>query len=63
MGATILLLDRFLNPGPLLMLLGGGLLGAVVYFGTALLLGIKEIRTLPLALIQFLRRTEDAPAT
>ena len=62
MGTTVLLLDRFLHPGPLLLLLGGGLLGSVVYFGTAYLLGIKEIRTLPLALIQFLRRPEDAPA-
>jgi putative peptidoglycan lipid II flippase len=62
MGASILFIDRLLHPGPLLLLLGGGLLGSAVYFGTALMLGIREIRTLPLALIQFLRRPEDAPA-
>ena len=62
MGATILLLGRLFHPGPLLLLLGGGLLGSVVYFGAAYLLGIKEIRTLPLALIHFIRTTEDAPA-
>ena len=63
MRVTIFLLDHFLPPGPLLLLLGGGLLGSVVYFGTAYLLGINEIRTLPLALIQSLRHAEDAPAT
>ena len=62
MGATIWFFNRLLHPGPLLLLLGGGLLGAVVYFGTALLLGVKEIRTLPLALLQFLRHVEDTPA-
>ncbi|MCK5053668.1 MAG: hypothetical protein KAR65_05285, partial [Anaerolineales bacterium] len=60
--ATIWFFNRLLHPGPLLLLLGGGLLGAVVYFGTALLLGVKEIRTLPLALLQFLRHVEDTPA-
>jgi len=63
MGATVWFLDRLFHPGPLLLLLGGGMLGTAVYFGTALLLGIKEIRTLPLALIQTLRRGEDAAAT
>ena len=63
MGITIVLFNRLLQPGPLLLLLGGGLLGLVVYFGTALLLGIQEIRTLPVALIQFLRRPNNTPAS
>lgn len=57
MGATVLFLNRLLHPGPLLLLLGGGMLGSAVYFGTAYLLGIKEIRTLPLALLRSLGRT------
>jgi putative peptidoglycan lipid II flippase len=63
MGITVILFNRLVQPGPLLLLLGGGLLGITVYFGTALLLGIEEIRTIPLGLIQYLRQPEkDAPA-
>lgn len=55
MGAVILLFDRFVAPGRIMLLLVGGALGGAVYFGLALLLGIREIRTLPLTL---LRRTQ-----
>lgn len=40
-----------LAPGPLVTLLVGALVGAGVYFTVALLLGIKEVRTIPLAML------------
>lgn len=54
MGGAVLLFKLWLNPGVLLTLAGGGLIGAVVYFGLALLLGIKEVRTLPEATLHSL---------
>jgi putative peptidoglycan lipid II flippase len=56
MGAAILLFARIVEPGRLVLFLGGGLLGAAVYFVSANLLGLKEIRTLPLALVRSFRR-------
>jgi putative peptidoglycan lipid II flippase len=52
MGGTILVFNALLKPGRLILLLGGGLLGFVVYFALALLLGIEEVRTLPMALLR-----------
>jgi putative peptidoglycan lipid II flippase len=60
MGASILAYNALVNPGPLGLLLGGVLIGGVVYFGTALLLGIEEIRTLPSALIRSFRQPQSA---
>ena len=56
MGGAILLFARVVEPGRLVLFLGGGLLGAAVYLVSASLLGIKEIRTLPLALVRSFRR-------
>lgn len=57
MGAAILAFEATLHPGTLMMLAGGGALGIAVYFGLALLLGIKELRTILSAMIEQLRRT------
>jgi putative peptidoglycan lipid II flippase len=58
MGGMILLFAWFVNPGRLMLFLGGGLLGAVVYLLSASLLGLKEIRMLPLAMIRGLSKKE-----
>lgn len=55
MGGTILLMENALRPGPLVTLALGAGLGLGVYFGVALLLGIEEIRTVPLAVLRGLR--------
>ena len=57
MGGAILLFARLLEPGRLVLFLGGGLLGGVVYLVSASLLGLREIRTLPIALLKSLRRS------
>jgi putative peptidoglycan lipid II flippase len=56
MGGVILLFARIVDPGRLVLLLVGGLLGGVVYLLSASLLGLKEIRTLPLALVRGFKR-------
>lgn len=56
MGIAIMALDSALHPGTLVMLAGGGALGVTIYFGLALLLGVKEVRSIPLAMIKQLRR-------
>jgi peptidoglycan biosynthesis protein MviN/MurJ (putative lipid II flippase) len=60
MGASILAYNALVNPGPLGLLVGGVIIGGIVYFGTALLLGIEEIRTLPSALIRSFRQPQSA---
>jgi putative peptidoglycan lipid II flippase len=57
MGGAILLFARVVEPGRLMLFLGGGLLGGVVYLVSASLLGLREIRTLPIALLKSLRRS------
>ncbi|TFH37035.1 MAG: hypothetical protein E4G99_03490 [Anaerolineales bacterium] len=52
MGVTILLFARIAEPGRLTLFLGGGVLGGVVYLVSASILGIREIRTIPLRLIR-----------
>ena len=52
MGGAILVFDALLDPGRFTLLLVGGALGGAIYFGLALLLGIEEIRTLPLAMLR-----------
>jgi putative peptidoglycan lipid II flippase len=56
MGGVILLFARIVDPGRLVLFLGGGLLGGVVYLLSASLLGLQEIRTLPLALVRGFKR-------
>lgn len=58
MAGAILLFTRLVDPGRLVLFLGGGFLGGVVYLLTALLLGIREVRTLPLAMIQSLAKRQ-----
>jgi len=41
------------------LLLIGGAIGGVIYFGLALLLGIEEIRTLPMALLRYTQKSEQ----
>jgi putative peptidoglycan lipid II flippase len=52
MGGTILVFNALLKPGRIMLLLGGGLLGFVVYFALALLLGIEEVRTIPMTILR-----------
>jgi putative peptidoglycan lipid II flippase len=59
MAGVIVLFARVLEPGRLMLFLGGGLIGATVYLLTALLLGIHEIRTLPASLVQGLLKRKQ----
>jgi putative peptidoglycan lipid II flippase len=52
MGAAIYAFSIFTQPGQLMLLLGGGAIGLAVYVITALLLGLNEVRTLPLSVLQ-----------
>lgn len=47
MGGAILAFRALLEPGLLLTLAGGGLIGVLVYFSLALLFGIREVVALP----------------
>jgi putative peptidoglycan lipid II flippase len=58
MGGVILAIDAIFSPGRLVLLLGGGAFGGLIYFVIALLLGIEEIRTLPLSLLRYARSGE-----
>jgi putative peptidoglycan lipid II flippase len=58
MGGAILAIDDVFSPGRLVLLLGGGALGGLIYFALALLLGIEEIRTLPISLLRHFRQGE-----
>jgi putative peptidoglycan lipid II flippase len=60
MGGAILAFNAWFEPGRLLLILAGGLLGGAIYFGLALLLGIEEIRTVPLAMLRGMR-SGDTP--
>ena len=42
---------RVLEPGALVAIAGGGVIGVGVYFALALLLGIEEVRTIPAAVL------------
>jgi putative peptidoglycan lipid II flippase len=52
MSAMVLLLKPILPGGDLVLLVLGGGLGLVIYFGVAYLLGIKEIVQVPLAILK-----------
>ncbi|NDJ53711.1 MAG: murein biosynthesis integral membrane protein MurJ [Chloroflexi bacterium] len=61
MAAVVVLFQTLLPLGTLPTLLGGGLIGVGVYFGVALLLGIREVLTIPASLVQrFLSRAKKA---
>ena len=62
MGGAILVFDALFDPGGFTLLLIGGILGGVIYFGLALLLGIEEIRTLPISLLRHVRQGEIKPS-
>lgn len=52
MAGAIAAFRALLQPGPLLMLAGGVVIGGAVYVGLALLLGMEEVRTLPRAVLR-----------
>lgn len=59
---VILGINTQLPDGSLISLLVSGTLGALIYFGLAYALGIKEVRTIPLGVLRSLRqRTSELP--
>jgi len=61
MGAGIILLQTILQPRPIVLLGLGGVVGLAIYFGAALLLGIREVRSVPIAVLhRFVRRGQAA---
>ena len=64
MGVAILLFQRLIEPGRLVLLLGGSLIGVAVFAVAALALGIEEIRTIPVDMIRHVlqRRKKNAGA-
>lgn len=52
MGGVIAAFLRLVQPGPLLAVAIGAPIGMAVYFAAAMLLGIREVKTLPLAAIR-----------
>ncbi len=60
MSGAILAFQATLHPGTWGLLVGGGLLGVVVYFGLAVLLGIREVYILPRAAVRYLWQHGEA---
>jgi putative peptidoglycan lipid II flippase len=58
MSVAIMAFQSIVQPGTLMNLIGGGIIGITVFCGLALLLGIQEIRTVPLALLHRMRRAQ-----
>jgi putative peptidoglycan lipid II flippase len=54
MGVAVIGFQRLLSPGTLVFVLVGGVLGVAIYFALALALGIREMRTIPVALMRSL---------
>lgn len=52
MGGSILLFNQLLEPGRSFLLLGGMIIGGLVFIAVAMLLGIEEIRSIPMGLIR-----------
>jgi hypothetical protein len=52
MGAAIYGFANLVQPSRFVLLLGGGAIGLIVYVLTALLLGLDEVRTLPISLLR-----------
>jgi putative peptidoglycan lipid II flippase len=63
MGGAIWAFQALLQPGRLLLLLAGGLLGLLVYFISALVFGVEEIRTLPGVLLRSIQRSKLTQAS
>jgi putative peptidoglycan lipid II flippase len=64
MGFGIYALKTLINPGRLILLIVGGGVGLVIYFSVGLILGLQEIRTVPLTLLRHVwpgRRTAQRP--
>jgi putative peptidoglycan lipid II flippase len=59
MGALIWAMGNFLGLSDLKLFLLGGGAGAVLYFGAAYLLGIKEIKEIPLAMLRNLKKSSQ----
>ncbi len=53
MSAVVVLFLRTAEPNALLSLAGGGLIGSVVYITISLLLGVREIVTIPVGLFKY----------
>lgn len=54
MSAAVLLFLQTVEPGALVALAGGGIIGGVVYVAVSLLLGVREIVTIPMGLGQYI---------
>ncbi len=61
MAASLTVLQRLWQPQPPVMLVVGGAMGVAVYTAAALALGIHEVRTIPLSLLQIVRRAPAQP--
>jgi len=59
MGGSILLFNHLLEPGRLVLLLGGLIVGGLVYIGVAIILGIEEIRSIPAGIIHRARHSHE----
>jgi len=60
MAGVIIAFRQFAQPGIIAMILGGGLLGGLTYLLAAVALGIREIITIPLELVNRLLKREIA---
>lgn len=60
MGVTVYLFVGILQPGRLVTVLAGGAIGGGVYLLIALLLGLEEVRTLPVSIVRGLLRRGSA---
>jgi len=58
MGGAILLFNTLLEPGRMMLLLGGVLIGAITFVGISLLLGIEEIRSIPAGILHRAQRVQ-----
>jgi len=59
MGGIVFILGKWLNSTPLIFLIVGGVVGVLVYGSVAVLLGIKEIYSIPNLIIQRARRSAE----
>ncbi len=59
MGAAIYAFAILMNPSNLVLLIAGGAIGVTVYVLSALLLGLQEVRTLPLSVLRGLIKREE----
>ncbi len=62
MGGAILVFNALLQPGRMMLLLGGALIGGATFVGISLILGIEEIRSIPAGIIRRARRPQQKAA-